>query len=63
MVRSGLTIFLTAEFRGKRAKLEKGQKLEKKNAQKMGVTDQPCYNGFRVIRDRVIMVLQCTISD
>ena len=51
-----LTIFLTAEFRGKRAKLSK---LGKKTAQKMGATDQPRYNGFRVIRDRVITALQC----
>ena len=25
----------------------------------MGATDQPRYNGFRVIRDRVITALQC----
>ena len=48
-----LTIFLTAEFRGKRAKLSK---LGKKTAQKMGATDQPRYNDFRIIRDRVITV-------
>ena len=53
-----LTIFLTAEFRGKRAKLPK---LGKKTAQKMGATDQPRYNGFRVIRDRVITALQCRL--
>ena len=78
-VRSCLTIFLTAEFRGKRAKLSKlGKKLHKiwepwtnpvimgktfktgeKTAQNMGAMDQPCYNGFRLIRDRVITALQC----
>ena len=39
----------------KRAKLSK---LVKKTAQKMGATDQPRYNGFRIIRDSVIMELQ-----
>ena len=50
-----LTIFLAAEFRGKRAKLSKsGKKLHKR----MGAADQPRYNGFCVIRDRVITALQ-----
>ena len=28
----------------------------------MGATDQPRYNGFRVIRDRVITALQCIVK-
>ena len=51
--------FLTAEFRRKRAKLSKlGKKLHKKK----GATDQPHYNGFRVIRVRVITVFQCSLQ-
>ena len=52
-------IFSTAEFCGKSAKLSKlGKKLHKK----MEATDQLRYNGFHVIRDRVITAFQCTSS-
>ena len=36
-------------------------KIGEKTAQKkMGATDQPGYNGFRVIREHVITAFQCT---
>ena len=49
-------IFLTAEFLGKRAKFSK---LGKKCTQKTGATDQPGYDGFRVIKDSIITAFQC----
>ena len=53
-------IFLTSEFRRKREKLSKLG--EKKCTKKMGATDQPHYNGFRVIRDSIITVFQCNLN-
>ena len=59
VVRSWLTIFLTAEFRRKRAKTCKVVG-GRGGVCGMGAIDQPRYNGFHVIRDRVITVLQYT---
>ena len=47
---------LTAKFCGKGAKLSK---LGKNCKKEMGAKDQPCYNSFRILSDRVVTALQC----
>ena len=57
---NGFDDVLTADYRGKKAKFSK-RVGEGEMQKKVGATDQPRYNGFRVISIRVLTTLQCTV--